>query len=188
MELNTQIYYNNIELKKPDYENFRLSNQKYLLVYKGHIEEDNIKECLYRKSNMIKECYVKIADACSDYLYNHTYVIIDFGKVINSRNKDYLNYEEKRPFIFFIRKKNEWELIIEKYIGKNQNKIDEDDINKSEIIINNILKVNNTWEKKYDIKKIQIPDIKLNKWQIELQDLLINKETNNNDVYWYYGK
>ena len=80
--------------------NFRFQNQKVLLTYRTHISKEVIEMVMNMVSKgKLKACYIAHENGTSDPVtpYEHTHVVADFGRVIQSKNSRFLDVLNIHP-------------------------------------------------------------------------------------------
>ena len=91
-----------VELPTPgdEFRNAKIANRRLLLTYKTHLDKDAWIEWLTTKTKITPD-FVRLAHETGDKTnpYNHTHCVIDFGKVFQSINMSYFDYENIHPHI-----------------------------------------------------------------------------------------
>lgn len=113
---------------KVDPVKFRFQNQKVMLTYSTHIEKDDYIDWLTNLTKL-KFKFIRMAHetAHEDTPYNHTHVVIDFGKGFQTRNCRFFDYNEIHPHIKPILNKKHWDNSME-YLAKED--IENEDLKK----------------------------------------------------------
>lgn len=186
--------------------NFRLQGQKYLLTYKSHLPKDEY-EAFIEGWKGFKKLYIAHENGLDDPVtpYEHTHVVVDFGKSVQSRNCRILDFKGIHPHISKITKPKEWKKAC-LYITKEDKSVVLDD--GDEFSENPIQKI---WEKTtvyealesmdslsdalatiavYEHKPPQLPESDLSddclyKWQKDLKEM-IDVYPFDRKVYWIY--
>ena len=85
-----------VELPTPgnEFSNAKIANRRLLLTYKTHLDKDAWIEWLTTKTRIAPD-FVRLAHETGDKTnpYNHTHCVIDFGKVFQTINMSYFDYE-----------------------------------------------------------------------------------------------
>jgi len=78
----------------------KFANRRALLTYKTHLDKDAWIEWLSTKTGLTPD-FVRLAHETGDKTnpYNHTHCVIDFGKVFQTINMSYFDYENIHPHI-----------------------------------------------------------------------------------------
>ena len=84
-----------VELPTPgnEFRNAKIANRRLLLTYKTHLDKDAWIEWISTKTGTPD--FVRLAHETGDKTtpYNHTHCVIDFGKVFQTINMSYFDYE-----------------------------------------------------------------------------------------------
>lgn len=108
----------NLKTVVDDEDNFRLHNQKLLLTYKTHIDKKLFVSWLKKKTNRnLKWIRIAHENADPNNPYEHSHVLVDFGKPIDTKNCRYLDYEDIHPHIQLVTTIPHWNNA-KKYLGK----------------------------------------------------------------------
>lgn len=112
------------ELDSMNESKFYFQNQKCLLTYKTHIDKACLACALGTISNEIKALYIAHETGKDDPItpYEHTHVVVDFGKRVQSRNARFLDFDSIHPHISLIKKPLEWKKAC-KYICKEDKSV-----------------------------------------------------------------
>ena len=72
----------------------KIANRRILLTYKTHLDKDAWIEWISTKTRITPD-FVRLAHETGDKTnpYNHTHCVIDFGKVFQTVNMSYFDYE-----------------------------------------------------------------------------------------------
>lgn len=111
------------ELKQPDPKNFRLQNHRYIITYRTHIDKIDLIAHIETVAKIKKEKmkFIRVAHESghNDPIvpYEHTHVLVDFGKVFSSKDQHIFDYKDIHPNIKFTVTKRHWE-IQKRYIAK----------------------------------------------------------------------
>ena len=106
---NVILFYNKVfpELffeEKEEAKKFRFASQKVFLLYDGKIDKIELKNFLCKIiAKDFKKCY--IGHDKNDFF---TYVVIDWGKVLDKRSKKFLNFDGISPEIKKIKSNRQW--------------------------------------------------------------------------------
>ena len=78
----------------------KIANRRILLTYKTHLDKDAWIEWISTKTSITPD-FVRLAHETGDKTnpYNHTHCVIDFGKVFQTVNMSYFDYENIHPHI-----------------------------------------------------------------------------------------
>ena len=78
----------------------KFANRRALLTYKTHLDKDAWIEWISTKTGLTPD-FVRLAHETGDKTnpYNHTHCVIDFGKVFQTINMSYFDYENIHPHI-----------------------------------------------------------------------------------------
>lgn len=180
---------------------FRLNNQKILLTYKTHLNKQEYIIWIKDKFNNYNIKWIRLAHetGSKEIEYEHTHVLIDFGKAFQSRNCRIFDYLEIHPNIKLVKNKKHWDDAV-KYIGKEDP--DNEDLQDTPLITKitdckNLSEALETYVKKpcdyfgvkamYEDNKIikNTFDIILYPWQQEIFNIT-QQEPNNRHIYWIY--
>lgn len=98
------------ELKMPKEDGFRFKNQKALLTYKTHLDKANYTAWLQKEYLFTKYLYIAHECGLNDPRtpYEHTHVVVDFGKAWDKKNCRCFDFEGIHPHISLITKMSEW--------------------------------------------------------------------------------
>ena len=82
-----------------EFRNAKIANRRLLLTYKTHLDKDAWIEWISTKTGTPD--FVRLAHETGDKTnpYNHTHCVIDFGKVFQTINMSYFDYENIHPHI-----------------------------------------------------------------------------------------
>lgn len=82
------------------FRNAKIANRRILLTYKTHLDKDAWIEWISTKTKLTPD-FVRLAHETGDKTnpYNHTHCVIDFGKVFQTVNMSYFDYENIHPHI-----------------------------------------------------------------------------------------
>lgn len=109
------------ELETVNGTNFYFQNQKVMLTYKTHINKEHMLLFLrmVNGGNPPKKCYMAHENGKDDPItpYEHTHVVVDFGKRIQSHDCRFLDFTGIHPHISKITKPKSWKKAC-KYITK----------------------------------------------------------------------
>lgn len=98
--------------------NFRLANQKILLTYKSHLPKNDFKQWLSENCGGFKICEMahevgKNGGESGDLDYDHTHVLIDFGRIFQTTNSRRFDYTKRNdpihPHVKKIKNKTHWD-------------------------------------------------------------------------------
>lgn len=112
--------------------NFRFQFQKTFLVYKTLINRTELNDFLDNITKTpLKKCYISHVNTDKLMSHEHTNVLIDWGKRIDRKDVNFLDYNNIHPVIFQVRNLNEWKRLCV-YISKSDLslKLSEEDIPK----------------------------------------------------------
>lgn len=107
------------ETNKP----FRISNKKFLLTYKTHLDKSSLIEFFSKFKNKITNKpppFIRIAHEVgktNDVDYDHTHVVIDFGYSFRSENCRIFDFNDIHPNIKKITTNSHWEHSV-RYLSK----------------------------------------------------------------------
>jgi len=103
---------------------FRIQNQKLMLTYKTHIDKDAFDIFILGLVGVPKRCYIAHENGENDELtpYEHSHVVIDFGRVFQSRNCRVFDFRGIHPNISKIKAKANWKRAC-KYITKEDKSV-----------------------------------------------------------------
>lgn len=90
---------------------FRFQNQKAMLTYTTHIDKDALTAFLYAVGkDKVKRCYIAHENGKGDLItpYEHTHVVIDFGRAVDSTCSRFLDFNGIHPHISKITKPDSW--------------------------------------------------------------------------------
>lgn len=90
---------------------FRLQNQKMMLTYKTHICKESYKLWIHEMFDAYKPKFLEIAHEIGDSSgtpYEHSHVLIDWGKAFQSKNARCLDYMEIHPHIKTVKTSSHW--------------------------------------------------------------------------------
>lgn len=106
-------------LPKVEESNFRFQNQKALLTYKTHLDKNALGGMLSMLSDKTKAIYIAHENGVGDSItpYEHTHVVIDFGKRIDKKDARFLDFNGIHPHISKITNIASWKKAC-KYICK----------------------------------------------------------------------
>lgn len=101
---------------------FRLKNQKLLLTYKSHLPKSEFILWLNEQvkgqcPDGVKFCRIAHEQGSSDTPYDHSHVLVDFGKQFQSRQVRVFDWKDIHPHIKRVLTKNHWRHCIS-YIAK----------------------------------------------------------------------
>jgi len=105
------------ELPIVDESKFRLQSQRLMLTYKTHLNKENLRT--FFLIHIPRAVYIAHENGTGDTVtpYEHTHVVIDFGKIYNSRDSRCFDFEGIHPNISKIINKMNWKKSC-KYICK----------------------------------------------------------------------
>lgn len=113
-----------------DESKFRFQNQKCMLTYKTHIDKFEFQEFMEKKCP-VKTIYIAHENGVNDpnTPYEHSHVVIDFGKSFQSKNQRVFDFKNIHPHISIIKNDLSWKKSC-KYITKEDSSVilKEDDI------------------------------------------------------------
>ena len=113
-----------------DSHGFRFQNQKCMLTYKTHVNKDDYKNFIVNKFQNYKRLYIAHENGVNDPKtpYEHSHVVIDFGRRIDTRNARAFDFGGIHPHISKIINPTEW-IKACKYITKEDKSfvLEEDD-------------------------------------------------------------
>ena len=104
---------------------FRFQNQKVLLTYKTHLDKDKFADFITKIAKGALKCiYIAHENGKDDPItpYEHTHAVINFGKSIQSRNANFLDFDEIHPHISIIKTPIQWKKAC-KYICKEDSTV-----------------------------------------------------------------
>lgn len=103
---------------------WRCQNQKIFLTYAGHLDKIEISEFIKTTTKIKNPKFLRAAWETGtrnpEIPYEHTHVLIDFGKIFQSKNVrifDFTQEKKLHPNIKFVVTKKHWEMC-KKYIAK----------------------------------------------------------------------
>lgn len=145
------------ELKEINESKFRFQNQKALFTYKTHIDKDKLREFLFSFGKF--KCYIAHENGEGDSItpYEHTHVVVDFGKALDKKSSRVFDFEGIHPHIRLIVKPIEWKKAC-KYICKEDKTIEldkKDQLDADGIDIDSIWSKNNVKELMEDCKNLR---------------------------------
>lgn len=192
--------------------NFRLANQKILLTYKYHLPKDEFKQWATTNLSGYKVCEMahevgKHGGDSGDLDYDHTHVLIDFGRIFqttNARRFDYLKGQETiHPHIKKIKNKTHWERCCN-YLAKEDP--DNSHLKRETNIVTSVFNADNLTEalsnnaKKFSdingiialhnlkpVDKLDLPKPD-RKWSTELMAYLENNPPDDRHIIWIYDQ
>lgn len=110
-----------MELGVMDDMKFRFQSQKALLTYRSHIDKDSMLAFLtsVNKGVIPKKCYIAHENGANDPItpYEHTHVVVDFGKALDKNSSRFLDYNGIHPHISKVTDMRSWKKAC-KYITK----------------------------------------------------------------------
>ena len=82
------------------FKNTKFANRRALLTYKTHLDKDAWIEWITTKTKGTPD-FVRLAHETGDKTnpYDHTHCVVDFGKVLQTINMSYFDYENIHPHI-----------------------------------------------------------------------------------------
>lgn len=97
---------------------FRLANQKILLTYKGHLEKLPFKDWLYKLVTGYVACEMAHETGMSnDVPYEHTHILVDFGRNFQTTNVRFFDYKDTHPNIKKVKNRTHWDRCLN-YLAK----------------------------------------------------------------------
>lgn len=119
---------------------FSMTNQRFMLTYKTHLNKDEFCEWWNEKYPKTKEIYIAHETGDKHHNYLHTHIVIDAGQTIRTKNCRIFDYLDIHPQIRFISNSLHWKRAC-KYIAKED---------KDLAFLNDMFKsiANRVWEKK----------------------------------------
>jgi len=88
--------------------NFRFQNRRCMLTYKSHINKDKYRKWMNERKKGILEIHMAHETGDQHNNYDHTHVIIDFGKIHQTKNCRWFDYNEIHPHIKKILSQRHW--------------------------------------------------------------------------------
>lgn len=185
--------------------NFRIQNQKMLLTYPSHIDKEATKLHFNENFRNYNIKFIEICHEVGDTGYEHSHVLIDWGKCFQSRNVNIFDIDALHPNIKMIKTKLHWDNEVQ-YIAKQDtslaflkkptNFVDKiwENPNVHDMLRTNIRDAESLCNavsllKIYDLKPqsdIKIPEL-TKEWQICLAEEL-KTEPDYRKVIWYYDE
>lgn len=189
----------NLQSTNLDESKFRLQNQKMLLTYKSHINKDDVKVWFNTHFKSYKIKFIEIAHESGETEYQHSHILIDWGKAFQSRNVRIFDYNGIHPNIKIIKSIVHWNNCLS-YIAKQDKSLEHFSIdsivndiwnseNLHEALINNVHDLRDTIGvinifKNKPRENIEMP-YDPSPWQEELDNILDNIP-DSRKIYWYY--
>jgi len=87
---------------------FRIQNKRLMLTYKTHLGKDEYKRWLDDKGKSLKSIYMAHENGDEHHPYPHTHVLLEYEKILQSRNCRYFDYENIHPNIKKIVSEQHW--------------------------------------------------------------------------------
>lgn len=181
---------------------FRFQNQRVELTYRTHLDKHDYIEWI-EKQTKITPKFIRLAHELGDTTcdYEHTHVVIDFGKAFDSKNCRIFDYNGIHPHIEPLVKKLHWNNAV-KYLSK-EDKENEDlkDFGIPPVLVvwnsrtvtealancENLAHVNGIIAAmKYKKREITPKPLELRPWQDEI--MLMCNEFVNRKVIWIYDQ
>lgn len=194
-------------------DNFRFQNQKCMLTYKTHIDKEKYLEFICKKIKRTPK-FLRIAHekGINDPLtpYEHSHVLIDFGKRFQSKSSRCFDFNDIHPNIKKITTINCWDNC-KNYIAKEDPECFDLKAQSSEIVLNNLGACENereallsclgkdgkiNWSHVSGIRmayEIMKPKIQTHyeeptfQWQLDLIEEL-KSPRNNRKIIWFFDK
>lgn len=82
-----------------DESNFRLQNRRFMLTYRTHLVKEEYISWFVTNFNIVP--FIRLAHELGDsaHDYEHTHVVVDFGRTFQSRNRTIFDYSNIHPHI-----------------------------------------------------------------------------------------
>lgn len=127
-------------LPEPEKDNFKFQNQKCMLTYKTHLDKQKFIEFISKKIKRNPK-FIRVAhengEGDSITPYEHSHVLIDFGKRVQTTSSRYFDYEEIHPNIKKVTTKGYWENC-KNYIAKEDPDCIDLKSQSSELVLHNL--------------------------------------------------
>lgn len=116
---------NVVEETKEEAKPFRIQNQKLMLTYKTHLDKKKFEAWFLDSCDSYTIKFFRMAHENghgkdseeAEFSYEHTHVLVDFGKAFQTRDCRRFDYEKIHPHIKLIKLAKHWESAIQ-YIAK----------------------------------------------------------------------
>ena len=96
---------------------FRLQNKRIHLTYKGHLNKSEYVDWLSGKGKAVKNVYLAHETGDKNHPYDHTHVLIEYDKLLQTTRARYFDYDDVHPNITKVVTQQHWANSL-KYLAK----------------------------------------------------------------------
>lgn len=183
---------------------FRFQNQRAMLTYKSHLDKTAFVDFLSKKWEY-KSCYVAHEKGDSSHGYDHTHVVVDFGKSKQTKNCRFFDFENIHPNISIIKSKLAFKISC-KYICKEDKTViinKDDEMAEADKIwsfkslaealrhysLDSAMKVIAVWQHKpFELPEPDLHEEDFYPWQVEMKKRLEEPATGRITIWAYEVK